>query len=233
MAGIRPSSTLSVCFPARRLPGPGSSGHVEHFGNFLPSKSFAARARHDSSLMRKIAIGFLQTPVGELRTAKFHRLASKVGNDQQFRRRRAAKTRALVATQGDTFSGWGARFGDGWHNNYPGAKRRSVHAAAGPLWSLAFEVKPAWQGLSCWKNDTFCKKTSLLCGAESQRPSRVSAHITQEVADAKRQVFGAQQVWPSTKVRRRGIDFLDLMSPAARFSAGKKFLKSSTTMLVP
>jgi len=141
--------------------------------------------------------------------------------------------RALGDTQSDTFPGWGARFRDGWHNNYPGAKRRWVHAPAGPLWFLAFEVKPAWQGLSCGKIDTFCKKTSLLCGAESQRPSRVSAHITQEVADGKRQVFDAQHVWPSTKVRRRGIDFLHLISPAARFSAGKKFLKSSTTMLVP
>jgi hypothetical protein len=42
----------------------------------------STRVRHDSSLMRKIAIGFLHTPVGDLRTAKFHRLASKVGNDQ-------------------------------------------------------------------------------------------------------------------------------------------------------
>ncbi len=183
--------------------------------------------------MRKLAIGFLQTPVRDLRTAKFHRLASKVGNGQTVQARRAAKTRALVAKQGDTFSGWGARFGDGWHDNYPGAKRRWVQAAAGPLWFLAFEVKPAWQGLSCGENDTFCEKTSLLRGAESQRPSRVSAHITQEAADAKRQVFDAQQVWPSTKVRRRGIEFLHLMSPAARFSAGKKFLKNSTTMLVP
>jgi hypothetical protein len=40
------------------------------------------RARHGSTLMRKIAIRFLQTPVGELRTAKFHRLASKVGSDE-------------------------------------------------------------------------------------------------------------------------------------------------------
>src|ERR1700758_2325164 len=37
-----------------------ASGQVEHFGNFLPSKSFAIRARHDSTLVKKTAIGFLK-----------------------------------------------------------------------------------------------------------------------------------------------------------------------------
>ena len=37
----------------------------------------------------------------------------KSGTTKQFRRRRADKTRALVATRMDTFSGWRARFGDG------------------------------------------------------------------------------------------------------------------------
>ena len=165
---------------------------------------------------------------------KFCRLASSVEATKPFRRRWAAQTRAIVATHRGHVFWWGGRGSGmaGISTTLVLSGARS-NAAAGPLWFLAFEVKPAWQGLSCWKNDTFCKKTSLLCGAESQRPSRVSAHFTQEAADAKRQVFGAQQVWPSTKVRCRGIDFQHLMSLAARFPARKKFLKSSRTMLVP
>ena len=40
----------------------------------------------------------------------------------------AARTKALVARQGDTLSGRGEGFGDGRHNNYLGARRRAVHA---------------------------------------------------------------------------------------------------------
>jgi hypothetical protein len=146
-------------------PGHGS-GHVEHLGNFFQSKSSAARVRHDSSLMKKIAIGFLHTPVGDLRTRNFIAWPRKSGTTKQFKRRRAAKTRALVAKQGDTFSGWGARFGDGWHDNYPGAKRRWVQADR-PLWFLAFEVKPAWQGLSCGQNYFLQKICHVYAGRSS------------------------------------------------------------------
>ena len=44
----------------------------------------------------------------------------------------------------------------------------------------------------------FAKKNHLSSTQpELPCPSRLSAHITQELADAKRQVFGTQQVWPS------------------------------------
>jgi len=177
--------------------------------------------------------GFSITPVGELRTEILspslecggdQTVQTKMGCPDESNSRHTQRTRFLVGGRGSGMAGISTTL------VLSGARS---NAAAGPLWFLAFEVKPAWQGLSCWKNDTFCKKTSLLCGAESQRPSRVSAHFTQEAADAKRQVFGAQQVWPSTKVRCRGIDFQHLMSLAARFPARKKFLKSSRTMLVP
>jgi hypothetical protein len=73
--------------------------------------------------MQERFFGFLHTPVGDLRTAKFHRLASKVGNGQ---------IQAKTGCQDESTSRqvrrhvfwWGARFGDGWHDNYPGAKRR-------------------------------------------------------------------------------------------------------------
>ena len=68
-------------FPPEGRPGH-SSGQVEHLGNFLPIKSFAMRAKHSSTLMRKFATRLLQTPVGELRTTKFHRIASNLRNDQ-------------------------------------------------------------------------------------------------------------------------------------------------------
>jgi hypothetical protein len=67
-------------FPPEGRPGQ-SSGDVEHLGNFFPIKSSAMRAKHGSTLMRKLATRFLQTPVGELRTTKFHRTASNVWDD--------------------------------------------------------------------------------------------------------------------------------------------------------
>jgi hypothetical protein len=102
-------------------------------------------------------------------------------------------------------------------------------AALGPrvcrtAWVSCF-VNPRGRARVAGTTILFAEKTSLLCGAEYQRQSRVSAHLTQEVADAKRQVFGAQQVWASTKVRRRGIEFLQQMPPAARFSAETSFEK--------
>jgi hypothetical protein len=52
-------------FPPEGRPGH-SSGHVKHLGNFLPVKSSAMRAKHGSTLIRKLVTKFLQTPVGEL-----------------------------------------------------------------------------------------------------------------------------------------------------------------------
>ena len=68
-------------FPPEGRPGH-SSGHVKHLGNFLPIKSSAMRAKHGSTLIRKLVTRFLQTPVGELRTTKFHRIASNMRDDQ-------------------------------------------------------------------------------------------------------------------------------------------------------
>jgi hypothetical protein len=54
----------------------------------------------------------------------------------------------------------------------------------------------------------------------------------QELAGVEPRVFDHQQVWPSIKVRDDGVDFLHLNSSCARFSAEKKVLKSSRTLLV-
>jgi hypothetical protein len=79
----------------------------------------------------------------------------------------------------------------------------------------------------------FAKKNHLSSTQpELPCPSRLAAHITQEVANAKRQVFGTQQVWPSTKARCRAVDFLRLKAASARFPARKIVLKSRKTMVV-
>jgi hypothetical protein len=72
----------------------------------------------------------------------------------------------------------------------------------------------------------FAKKTPPLVYAARVTVSIAPfGHITQEVANAKRQVFGTQQVWPSTKARCRAVDFLPLKAASARFPARKVFEK--------
>ena len=68
-------------FPPEGRPGH-ISGHVEHLGNFFPIKSSAMRPKHGSTLMRKFAARFLQTPIGELPKTKLHRIASSLWDNQ-------------------------------------------------------------------------------------------------------------------------------------------------------
>ena len=111
-------------------------------------------------------------------------------------------------------------------------RRRLIQAAGGPLWFLGFQVKPARQYLSCRENATFAKKISRLCGRSLSLKHGFRLISPRNAANAKRQVFGVQQVCHATEVRRRKIKFVHPKPTAARFSAGKKFLKSGRTMLV-
>ena len=58
------------------------SSDAKYLGNFPPIKSSATRARHNSTLIRKIAASLRQTPVGELRTTHFLRIAPKLWGEQ-------------------------------------------------------------------------------------------------------------------------------------------------------
>lgn len=111
-------------------------------------------------------------------------------------------------------------------------RRRLIQAAAGPLWFPAIEVKPAGQYLSCGEMLLFAKKISRRCGRSLSLKHGFRLISPRNAGNAKRQVFGVQQVCHAIEVRRRKIKFVHPKSTAARFSAGKKFLKSSRTMLV-
>ena len=56
----------------------------------------ATRAKHGSTLIRKIAASLRQTPVGELRTMKFHRIAPKLCGEQ------TGRTKMSRAEEGDS-----------------------------------------------------------------------------------------------------------------------------------
>ncbi len=63
------------------------SGDAKYLGNFPPIKSSATRAKHGSTLIRKIATSVFQTPVGQRRMTKFHRIAPKLWGEQTGRTR--------------------------------------------------------------------------------------------------------------------------------------------------
>ena len=97
------------------------SGDAKYLGNFPPIKSSATRAKHGSTLIRKIATSVVQTRVGELRTTKFHRIAPQLCGEQ------LGDTRMGRADEGDSrhtgvcvFS-VGTCGRDDWHDNRPGA----------------------------------------------------------------------------------------------------------------
>jgi len=79
--GFDPFRPRAFDFPPEGRPRH-SSRHVEHLGNFFPIKSSVMRAKHGSTLMRKFATRFLPTPIGELPTAKLHRIASSLWDTQ-------------------------------------------------------------------------------------------------------------------------------------------------------
>ncbi len=83
------------------------------------------------------------------------------GTSKQFRRRWATQTRAIVATQGYSFLSLGARFGDGWHNDRPGASSPQSAGLQRPGLVLALTgLNPAASTLVA-ENVTFCAKKPL------------------------------------------------------------------------
>lgn len=141
-------------------------------------------AKHDSTPIRKLAIRFLQTPAGELRTAKFRCLAWESEMTKSVRRRRAARTRTRVnAHRVARFLVWRTRFRDGWHNNYPGLGHRMARRPQAPLWLLAFEVKPAWQDLTCGEKCYFLQRKHRFFAGPNLSVQHGFRPAPQEMAD--------------------------------------------------
>jgi hypothetical protein len=87
------------------------------------------------------------------------------GKTKHFRGRRATQTRAIVATQGYSFLSSRARFGDGWHNNRPGASSPQSTGLQRPGLVLALtELNPAASTLVA-ENVTFCAQKPLFYAA--------------------------------------------------------------------
>jgi len=148
------------------------------------------------------------------------------GTTKQFRRRWATQTRAIVTTQGYSFLSLGARFGDGWHNNRPGASSPQSAGLQRPGLVLALTgLNPAASTLVA-ENVTFCAKKPLFYAA------RVSLSIAG--FGPHRPGIGptaASSDWYSARfVLGQGsatqADFLHRKWPPARIAAAKKFLES-------
>lgn len=145
--------------------------HVEHFGNLLPVKSSATRAKHGSTLIRKIAAGVVQTRIGELRTTKCHRIAPQLCGEQ------LADTRMVRADEGDSRSHRRMRFfGRSVRSRMTGMTTARGLAVLSPsscstqVWYLRLGVKPGCDRLSCGESVTFFARKPLLQRPDSACP---------------------------------------------------------------
>ena len=153
--------------------------------------------------MRKLAIRFLQTPVDEQRTAKFHRLASKVGDDQTVQTKVGYSDEASdspypgmwLALVGGVVRGWLAC-------QPPGAG--SSRACSAQVWSLLLPFKPDCDHLSCGKDVTFLAKTSLLRGPSPGVHSWIPPTLSRNWADACVKYLAIRTFRPSDSARPWG-----------------------------
>ena len=116
-----------------------------------------------STLLRKLATRFLQTPVDELRTTKNHRITSNMRDDQTVQTKVGHSDESNSHHTGIPLSLVGAAVRDGLHNNRPGASSPQSAGLQRPGLLLALTgLNPAARHLSCGKCHFLCKETSLL-----------------------------------------------------------------------
>jgi len=115
-----------------------------------------------STLLRKLVARFLQTPVGELRATKFHRIASNMRDDQTVQTKVGYSDESNSHHTRDTaFSRWGRGSGMAGITTARGLALLSPRACSAQDWLLALTgLNPAASTLVA-ENVTFCAKKPL------------------------------------------------------------------------